>query len=433
MLRALPRRDEAFDDESVLGYALRMAEANRIRGLAGTARLLGCGSVVRSGASHAAAIAQLFGASPSRLISLAPHQMRRDGELHVSLMGCEFSRPWLLRSQRPQVCPTCLAAQGYARADWDVLFMTRCRLHRTQLQDQCPNCKETLCWRRMTLTRCPCGQDLCRIDPGTPTDGVPRWMTAWLANRMGLPAVGSEGSVDARDLDEFFDALSVDGAMRVPTAVAAERLVDWLKRFDIDVDLVAAAGEHFDLEEPGFTRPPPRPRAMLVMMLGAVILFYGALTAGLFGALTPPVIQVKSSQIWYAVTNDRATKFHLGGDPAPVIESANCGNATAIAKTTLYPSHDVEVLCELMSSDKGKSKLHGAQMGQMLLAAIATPLLLFAGMRLFRSLRRADKANKLYKLVNQRRSAQDPKPEAVETSAQGAGAGDDAAKGPSGP
>lgn len=223
MLRALPRRDEAFDDESVLGYALRMAEANRIRGLAGTARLLGCGSVVRSGASHAAAIAQLFGASPSRLISLAPHQMRRDGELHVSLMGCEFSRPWLLRSQRPQVCPTCLAAQGYARADWDVLFMTRCRLHRTQLQDQCPNCKETLCWRRMTLTRCPCGQDLCRIDPGTPTDGVPRWMTAWLANRMGLPAVGSEGSVDARDLDEFFDALSVDGAMRVLWALGVKR------------------------------------------------------------------------------------------------------------------------------------------------------------------------------------------------------------------
>lgn len=240
-------------------------------------------------------------------------------------------------------------------------------------------------------------------------------------------------SAFAEQRDDLMHFRTLTSLKRVPTAVAAERLVDWLKRFDIDVDLVAAAGEHFDLEEPGFTRPPPRPRAMLVMMLGAVILFYGALTAGLFGALTPPVIQVKSSQIWYAVTNDRATKFHLGGDPAPVIESANCGNATAIAKTTLYPSHDVEVLCELMSSDKGKSKLHGAQMSQMLLAAIATPLLLFAGMRLFRSLRRADKANKLYKLVNQRRSAQDPKPEAVETSAQGAGAGDDAAKGPSGP
>ncbi|MDR7296628.1 hypothetical protein J2X16_001975 [Pelomonas aquatica] len=123
---------------------------------------------------------------------------------------------------------------------------------------------------------------------------------------------------------------------------------------------------------------------------------------------------------------------NLGGDPAPVIESANCGNTAAVAKTTLYPSHDVEVLCELMSAEVGRSKLHGAQLGQMLLAAIATPLLLFAGIRLFRSLRRADKANKLYKLVIQRKAALDPEPEAVEKSAQGAVAGDDAAKGPSG-
>ncbi|MDR7296630.1 hypothetical protein J2X16_001977 [Pelomonas aquatica] len=34
MLRQLPRSDEAFADEAVLGYALRMAEANRVASLA---------------------------------------------------------------------------------------------------------------------------------------------------------------------------------------------------------------------------------------------------------------------------------------------------------------------------------------------------------------------------------------------------------------
>lgn len=223
MLRQLPRSDEAFADEAVLGYALRMAEANRVRGLGGTARLLGCGSVVRGGQAHAASIAQLYGASPSRLIALAPHQLRRDGELHVSLMGCELSKPWMLRSHRPQVCPTCLAVDGYARVDWDVLFMTRCRLHWTPLLDQCPDCKETLCWRRMTLKRCSCGQNLCRIDPGAPTDGVPRWMAAWIANRMDLPAVGGVGPGVAGDLEEFFDGLSVDGALRVLWALGVKR------------------------------------------------------------------------------------------------------------------------------------------------------------------------------------------------------------------
>ncbi|MFT7775341.1 TniQ family protein [Roseateles sp.] len=223
MLRQLPRSDEAFADEAVLGYALRMAEANRVRGLAGTARLLGCSSVVRGGEAHAAAIAQLYGASPSRLIALAPHQLRRDGELHISLMGRELSKPWLLRSHRPQVCPTCLAVDGYARVDWDVLFMTRCRLHWTPLLDQCPNCKEALCWRRMTLTRCRCGQDLSRIDPGSPSDGVPTWMTAWLADRMDLPAVAGVRSVSHGDLDKFFDAMSVDGASRLIWALGVRR------------------------------------------------------------------------------------------------------------------------------------------------------------------------------------------------------------------
>ncbi|MDG0856410.1 hypothetical protein [Roseateles puraquae] len=76
-----------------------MAEMNRVVGLAGTARLLGCGSIVKGGASHAAAIGQLYGATPARLVGLAPHQVRRGGDLHMSLLGCEFSRPWLLTAE----------------------------------------------------------------------------------------------------------------------------------------------------------------------------------------------------------------------------------------------------------------------------------------------------------------------------------------------
>jgi len=238
-------------------------------------------------------------------------------------------------------------------------------------------------------------------------------------------------SAFAEQRDDLMHFRTLTNLKRVPTAGAAERLVGWLNEFDIDVDLVAAAGQHFDLDAPGFTRPPPRPRAMMLMMLGAVVLLYGALAAALFGALTPPVIQVKSSQIWYAVTNDRATKFRLGGEPAPVIESAGCGNTAAIAKAAIYPPHDIEVLCELMSTDTGKSKLHGAQIGQMVLATIATPLLLLAGLRLFRSLRRAGKANQLFKLVNQRRAALEQEPESVKNPPQETAKGEGKPKVPS--
>jgi len=225
MLRALPRSDEAFPDESVLGYALRVAEMNRVGGLAGTARLLGCGSIVKGGASHAAAIGQLYGATPARLVSLAPHQVRRGGDLHMSLLGCEFSRPWLLRSQRPQVCPQCLAAYGYARADWDILFVTHCRLHWTRLLEQCPSCKEMLNWRRKTLKRCVCGNDLSAPNAAEPGSRAAKGLTSWLANRLELPIAGG-GVASDRDWLELFDSLSVDGALLLVWALGVRRSAD---------------------------------------------------------------------------------------------------------------------------------------------------------------------------------------------------------------
>lgn len=225
MLRALPRSDEAFADESVLGYALRMAEVNRVGGLAGTARLLGCASVVRGGACHAAGISQLYGASPSRLVSLAPHQLRRNGELHVSLLGCEFSRPWLLRSHRPQICTRCLADHGYARADWDLLFVTQCRFHWTRLLDQCPRCKEALHWRRKTLMRCACGMDLSAVETPDSGSDAAKALTAWLAGRLGLPAANAAGG-SCGDWLELLDAMSVDGALLLVWALGVRRTED---------------------------------------------------------------------------------------------------------------------------------------------------------------------------------------------------------------
>ncbi|MBU18131.1 MAG: hypothetical protein CL725_10595 [Chloroflexi bacterium] len=222
MLRALPRSDEAFADESVLGYAMRMAELNRVNGLEGTARLLGCGSVVRGGASHATAIGLLYGASPSRLVSLAPQRFRRNGELHVSLLGCEFSRPWLLRSQRPQVCPQCLTTHGYVRADWDLLFVTQCRVHWTRLLDQCPSCKEPLHWRRKTLKRCTCGSDLSAIGAADTGSCAAQDLTAWLASRLGLPAA-SRAFAGERGWLGHLDALSVDGALLLVWAFGVRR------------------------------------------------------------------------------------------------------------------------------------------------------------------------------------------------------------------
>lgn len=204
--------------------------------------------------------------------------------------------------------------------------------------------------------------------------------------------------------DDLMLARTFLGLKRLPTAAAAERLAAWLKKFDVNVDLVAAAGHHFDLDAPGFTQRPPGIKAIMLLTLGSIVFLYGAIAVAGLGVSTPPVVQVKASKIWYAVTDQQARQFQLRGDPAPAIESSSCDDKSAIARTTGYPDHDVQVMCDLLATESGKAARHGAHVGQIALAAFSAAALLFAGIVLFLSMRRASNANELYKLIERRKA-----------------------------
>lgn len=206
----------------------------------------------------------------------------------------------------------------------------------------------------------------------------------------------------AEERDDLMNFRTMTALKRVPTAAAAERLVLWSREFDIDMDLVAAAGHHFDVATPGFKRPPPGPKAITALMVLTVVFLYGGLVAGGLGASMPPVIQVKASKIWYAVTDDRAARFQLTGGATPAIESASCNDQPATAQRTGYPSHDVAVMCELLSTEAGNTARHNAHLGQIVLGAFAALALLFTGLTLFREMWRAGKARELHKLLEQR-------------------------------
>ncbi len=148
---------------------------------------------------------------------------------------------------------------------------------------------------------------------------------------------------------------SMTSLKRVPTAAAAERLVAWLKKFDVDVDLVAAAGNHFDLDAPGFRQRPPGIKAVMLLTLGSIVFLYAGIAVAGLGASTPPIVQVKASKIWYAMTDQQARQFQLRGDLAPAIESSSCGYKPSIARPTGYPNHDVQVMCDLLATESGKA------------------------------------------------------------------------------
>lgn len=156
--RQFPVQDDLFPGESGSGYILRMVSINGIA----------YGDFIASVASPglryfpAAAVgyvAYLFGANATRLRHAVPERYRSSGKIHIRFMGHELTRPYLVRSARPQVCPQCLDEVGYAKAIWELSLSTVCTLHGVRLVDECESCARYLAWRRPTLTKCWCGAD----------------------------------------------------------------------------------------------------------------------------------------------------------------------------------------------------------------------------------------------------------------------------------
>jgi len=225
VLSQLPSIDEAHEDESLRGYALRMAQRNGLKGLAGVATILGCRSMTEWGSPHIAALARLFGAEPGRLQTIAVRRGVRQGERSFQLMGQEISRSWLLRLERPQLCPACLRAFGYVRADWELQFVACCRLHGSRLIDTCPTCRKALSWRRTTLSHCDCGSRFSSLEPDPAAAPASLALTKWVSVRLGLPTSGAFGSDNGASVSPWapLRALSLDAALRIVWALGVRR------------------------------------------------------------------------------------------------------------------------------------------------------------------------------------------------------------------
>lgn len=64
-----------------------------------------------------------------------------------------------LRFDRPMVCPGCLRENPYCRKFWDLPVVTVCPQHHSLLLNICPDCREPITWNRKSVSRCRCGCD----------------------------------------------------------------------------------------------------------------------------------------------------------------------------------------------------------------------------------------------------------------------------------
>lgn len=65
-----------------------------------------------------------------------------------------------LYCESSKFCPACLREADYYRKNWDYYFINICPKHRIYLVDLCPSCNQKIKWNRSSVSTCSCGYDI---------------------------------------------------------------------------------------------------------------------------------------------------------------------------------------------------------------------------------------------------------------------------------
>ena len=158
----LLRSDSPFQDESFLGYLLRVTELNHYRNIKW---LFGLAGLPTNG-NHIVASILFSGLDLTNLSTLTKCTIEVLKEkTHTPLEQGNYNffghpvNKISIHSLYPKICPSCIAETGYCRSVWDFALTTCCHLHNCFLINRCPACKKRLSWFRKEINKCNCGYD----------------------------------------------------------------------------------------------------------------------------------------------------------------------------------------------------------------------------------------------------------------------------------
>lgn len=156
-------------DESFMGFILRLSELNEYDTPTWITREVGIGYVAKSctAVSHKSidlsALAKMTGVDLGALESLRYPVDKRFSSTSRRLFYGHSVPQYVIRPDRPKICPACLIDSGYNRRIWELTPVTACPVHRCVLLDECPNCTKCISWARREVCRCKCGFDFRKV------------------------------------------------------------------------------------------------------------------------------------------------------------------------------------------------------------------------------------------------------------------------------
>ena len=160
-------RPKPFDGESIIGYMLRLAEANGYETFSWILQLFKLSTSINKnkyvyGVSDLKIAAEMINVEEDLLKNLAykPVNISSYRTLIGTYEGFGQIIPiFLMRIKNPKICPKCLTETSYCRKVWDLTIITACPKHRCLLIDKCPECNNKLKWNRKKICECKCGFD----------------------------------------------------------------------------------------------------------------------------------------------------------------------------------------------------------------------------------------------------------------------------------
>lgn len=154
---------QPYDDESLAGYILRLSQANYYESANWILQLISCSSKKHltfiDGESEPTNLSRLTGIDNKVLKSKAFPAYR-----------FKHCIRYYLEKKASRLCPKCLQEFGYARLLWDCKTNKVCHIHRCNLVQKCPQCRQAIKWLRSGVTKCRCGFDLFNLPITNATD-----------------------------------------------------------------------------------------------------------------------------------------------------------------------------------------------------------------------------------------------------------------------
>lgn len=148
----LPVRPRPMDDESFIGYVLRVASFNGRKTISALCDAIGLprrnlnrGLGPRDNLFRGLLTALNLGGTS--IIDKIAHKEAEHYDESRSLKSTKV--------EHPKICVKCISESAYFKESWQKIHITHCDKHNLVLIDECPCCKKELIWHANIFERCP--------------------------------------------------------------------------------------------------------------------------------------------------------------------------------------------------------------------------------------------------------------------------------------